>query len=357
MDKTEANFPIPDWVVYPEEEWIQITPGEAGIDAEKFTELIVNSPTKRGAWEGEVHDGDNWGSVLSRGGYLVHVWGNPDYQYQTASLGKAFTWAVLGLAVDENLIDPDEPINRTWTGERQLSHPHKYLNQGHHQKLTWRHLIGAKDKYEHYGGFPVTNGYFWRQGSSAQSKGEAGKSVPGWAKWTGDPFYDNYSHAEPGTVATYSSGGFWRLSQALTALWQKDIKQVLDEKLFSHMGIPADRWDWTPGKVLHDTEDWYPHMPGYGAFLDPPYEISGHVVRGGPGWVVMSPKDLARFGLLIATGGVWKGKRLISSEWLRSHSGGNGSLVAGDRKTYISIGKVTTVDLPSLTSFSVTIQA
>ena len=62
---------------------------------------------------------------------------------------------------------------------------------------------------------------------------------------------------------------------------------MLDERLFSHMGIPAGRWNWTPGQVVHDTPDWYPDMPGYGGFIDPPYEIDGHVVRGGPGWVLM----------------------------------------------------------------------
>jgi CubicO group peptidase (beta-lactamase class C family) len=348
MGKVEST--IPDWVIFPEEEWIEITPAQAGFDVVKFNEITSNI---RGAsWEGEVHEGNNWGSALARGGYLVKTWGDPEYRYQTASLGKAFTRAVLGLAVDEGLVDPDEPINKTWLGEGQLSHPHKYLNVGHHKKLTWRHLIGAKDKYEHYGGFPVTNGFYWRKGSSAQSKGEAGKSVPEWAKWTGDPLYDNYSHAEPGTVATYSSGGLWRLSQALTALWDRDIKQVLDEKIFSYIGIPADRWDWLPGKVVHDTRDFYPHMPGYGEYLDPPYEINGHVVRGGPGWVLMSPRDLARFGLLVAARGIWNGKRLVSAEWTRSHAGGNRSWAGGSSITYVSIGKVTTDGLPSLKQFN-----
>jgi CubicO group peptidase (beta-lactamase class C family) len=125
----------------------------------------------------------------------------------------------------------------------------------------------------------------------------------------------------------YSSGGYWRLAQPLTAVRTKDLKQVLDERLFSDMDIPTDRWDWTPGQIVHDTEDWYPRTPGYGLFLDPPYRISGYVVRGGLGWVVMSPRDLARFGLLVATGGMWKGKRLISS--VRGHNGGNGSNVGG----------------------------
>lgn len=113
----------------------------------------------------------------------------------------------------------------------------------------------------------------------------------------------------------------------LAAMWKKDLKQVLDECIMSHLGIPVDRWDWTPGQVVHDNRDWYPTMPGYGAFLDPPYHINGQVVRGGPGWVVMSAKDLARWGLLVATGGHWKGKRLISS--IQGHGGGNGSHAGG----------------------------
>ena len=71
-------------------------------------------------------------------------------------------------------------------------------------------------------------------------------TVPEWANWSGDPFYDNYSHIEPGAIGRYSSGGMWRLAQPLTALWNRDLKEVLDEKLFSKIMIPSDRWDWLP---------------------------------------------------------------------------------------------------------------
>ena len=71
--------------------------------------------------------------------------------------------------------------------------------------------------------FPITNGYYWRQGSTSQGAGTAPGPVPEWAHWTGDPLFDNYSHAEPGTRGLYSSGGQWRLAQALTVLWRKDI--------------------------------------------------------------------------------------------------------------------------------------
>ena len=52
------------------------------------------------------------GAVLTRGGYLVWIWGNPAYKYQTASVGKAFSRVLIGLAVEEGLIQPDDVIGK-----------------------------------------------------------------------------------------------------------------------------------------------------------------------------------------------------------------------------------------------------
>ena len=213
---------------------------------------------------------------------------------------------------------------------------------GHHKNLTWRQLIN------HQGGFILESGYHWRTGEPLLIATDVyfKTKPPSWVKWTKDPFFDNYAHATPGKYTQYSSGGYWRLGQALTAAWNKDLKQVLDDELFRHMDLPADRWDWTPGKVLHDTHDFYPGFPGYGDYVDPPYTINGHVVRGGPGWIVMSSEDLARFGLLIATRGMWKGRRLVPAEWLEGHGGMDVNVVAGDSQTFVSVAKIRTKNFP-----------
>ena len=171
---------LPDWITYPGEDWIDITPTQAGLDATQWRHFIANKSVKGAEWEGEDHAGNRWGTVFIRGGYRVHVWGDGDYRFQTASMGKAFTWAALGLAVDRALVDPNEFIWRDWTGEGMLSHPHKYLDRGHHAKLTWN-LLGRRTDGLHWGGFPVTNGYFWRQRSSSQGTGTVADPVPGWA--------------------------------------------------------------------------------------------------------------------------------------------------------------------------------
>jgi CubicO group peptidase (beta-lactamase class C family) len=117
---------------------------------------------------------------------------------------------------------------------------------------------------------------------------------------------------------------------------------VLDEKLISKIGIPADAWDWLIGREVQQDKDFYPLWPSAWDYLDPPYEINGHPVRSGPGWVVMSAKNLARFGHLVATGGNWKGEQLLDPAWVRSHSGGNGSGLHGENRRYTAMGRVTT---------------
>ena len=330
---------IPDWVTFPEDEWVQITPEEAGLDPRKFSDFLGGLNLRGMNYGGIAHEGNDWGLVLTRGGYLVHTWGDGDYKYQTASTGKAFTYAVLGLAVQEGLVQADDLINDTWTGEGQLSHPHKHLDQGHHKTLTWRHLVGIKWEPGHYGGFTIEIGYFWKMGREATPE-EFRRMVPEWANWTGDPFYDIYSHIEPGSRRHYSSAGTWRAAQALTYLWDRDLKDVLDEKIMSKIGIAADDWDWMIGRDVQQDRDFYPAMPNSWDYLDPPYEINGHPVRSGPGWVVMNAKTLARFGLLVATGGNWKGEQLIAPGWVRTHSGGNGSGLHGESRQYTSMGRV-----------------
>ena len=340
-----AALEIPDWVTYPEDEWIRIEPEEAGLNAAKFGEFIAGLDVRGASFGGEEHSRNQHGAVLTRGGYLIQSWGDPDYRFQTASTGKALSWPLIGFAAEEGLLDPDEPVNAIWTGEGELSHPHKHLSEGHHKTLTWRHLIGRKNEPGHLGGFPMELGVRWSERRTGLEDADAVPGVPEWASWTGDPFYDCYSHAEPGTQVHYSSAGFWRLSQALTQVWDRDLKEVIDERIFSKIGIPADRWDWLHGEDVKNDKFFYPEIPDSYTYLDPPYEANGHRVRSGPGWVVISAADWARYGLLLATQGVWKGERIVDSQWLRGHGGGNKSGVSGESTYFTSMGVVATQGL------------
>lgn len=326
----------PSWVAYPCNDWETATPQEAGItnvSVWKSWVAKMEGTLKGASFYGEQHPGNEWGVVITRGGYLLHEFGDGDYKFQTSSVGKAFTMAVFQLALDKGIIkNENDLVKDYWTGAGYFNSPHKNLNSGHHNFLTFKHL----DK--HVGGFPLTNGHTWKLSCKNYNK-----AAPAWAKCTNDPDYDNYSHTKPPASMVYSSGGYWRFGQVLTAVWKKDMKDVLDEHLFGKMGIRPEDWSWTPGKVPHDDRNWYPEMTYYGLMLDPPYMIDGDTVRGAPGWVVMSAKNLARFALLVGTRGYWRGEKLIGTKYLSYHAGGNGCDMRGVHKNgeYFAIGQVT----------------
>ena len=300
-----AQPKIPDWVHFPGNEWETIPLEDSGLDVAAFREWTGRQKPRLGKATGG-QEPETGGVAIARAGYLLHSWGDPNFRYQSASLGKTFTRMALQLAVDEGLIgSADDPVMDYWTGDGLLE-AHKVLDRGHHRQLTFQHL------QDMVGGFPVTNGYVWRSRGEDRPLPRYAQEAPAWAIHTGDPDYDNYAHIEPGLEKCYSSGGYWRLSQALTSIWKMGLKEALDRKVMAHIGIPPDRWDWLTGEAVRRDRGSYPETPGYGDFLDPPYTIDDVPVHGGGGWVVMGATDFARVGLLIATGGIWQGRRLIS---------------------------------------------
>jgi hypothetical protein len=340
---------LPSWLVYPEEEWETATPQEAGLDPKAFKEWVESKSYTVGRYGGDNPGG--YGGVLTRGGKIVATWGDPDHTWQTASVGKLFTKLALQLTQDCGRINSiHDLVQDYWVGDGRndqglLNHPGKYMTNGYHTSLKFSHLVGLNypkhmvvEGTDHLGGFPVTNGSMWKDK----------QGVPDWADWhDGDADRANYAHVEPGTTTQYASGGLWRVSQAMTYVWDQDLKEMLDEQIMSKIGIPPDRWGWLSGHHVRFCPI-YPNYPDYGAFCDEPHRVRGHWVRGGGGWVVMCPKDLARVGLLLACGGWWKGEKLVNLITYNEsgHSGAGVSYCQGYRSwdgtdLYASCGRLT----------------
>ena len=48
---------LPDWVTFPEDDWVEITTEEAGLDPEKFGTFIGDMEVKGASFGGEDHSG------------------------------------------------------------------------------------------------------------------------------------------------------------------------------------------------------------------------------------------------------------------------------------------------------------
>ena len=175
---------------------------------------------------------------------------------------------LIGISAERGRLKLDEPISRTWTGRGQLSHyaqvsrprePCPPDMAATHQSSGW---ICARKRR------PLAHGHRVPQGDSPLGHHDERPALrqlrPRRARPSDALLQRRLLAAGPG---------------AYLRCVEKDLKQVLQEELFSHLGIPADRWDWLAGQVVHDTRDFYPAFPGYGEYVDPPYEINGHVVR------------------------------------------------------------------------------
>jgi hypothetical protein len=93
---------------------------------------------------------------------------------------------------------------------------------------------------------------------------------------------------EPGTVFAYSSGATELLAHIFQRETGIDIEHYARRHLFGPLGITKYHWKRTPLGVV-DTE----------------------------GGLYLSTEDLAKIGLLYLNDGLWNGRRLVSSDWIK----------------------------------------
>jgi len=70
-----AQHNLPEWLVYPDEEWETVTPEEAGLDAKAINEW-ARTEHRIGGYTGEKPGA--YGAVFTRGGKIVATWGDTE---------------------------------------------------------------------------------------------------------------------------------------------------------------------------------------------------------------------------------------------------------------------------------------
>jgi CubicO group peptidase (beta-lactamase class C family) len=171
------------------------------------------------------------------------------------SVTKSVTSLLIGILMDQGRIRSlDEPMS-TWYPD--------WRNDGPKSRVTLRHVVtmtaGITD-------FPSPTG-----------------THPDWLAYLAS----RPLAWEPGTQFTYSTFGAYLLTGVVKEASRMAVDDFARANLFAPLGITDWRW-----------------------FKD----AQGNTDTGGG--LYLRPRDMLRIGRLVREGGVWKGHRIVSSEWL-----------------------------------------
>lgn len=290
------------------QDWAGVSPAEAGFDAAALAAAIAfakanESPWPRslyypdGAYVGNVEWNETgpWSEIVGRvaerggpaglilkGGRLVAQWGDTNRTDMTFSIAKSYLSVLAGIAVDDGLIaDIDEPVGRSVEGP--------FFESAQNRTVTWRHLLTQASEWrgEIFGkSDQVDHNRQIGPGADNSRKGQLREMRP------------------PGSFYEYNDVRVNLLGWCLLQRFRRPLPEILRERIMDPIGASQD-WRWEGYET-----SWV--------------EIDGQRIQSVPGgghWgggMFIGARDHARFGLLIARGGAWGGKQLLSRAWVET---------------------------------------
>lgn len=237
-----------------------------GFEREPYHE--IKGPTKkRGGPAG----------IIIKDGYVITSWGDTKRVDMTFSVTKSYLSTIAGLAIEHNLIgsSSDKAGDYVWDDT--------YKGE-HNSKITWKDLLNQSSDWSGQ----LWGGYDWAD------RPEREGGIDDWKL--------RKLHT-PGTKYEYNDVRVNLLAYSLLQVWRKPLPQVLKEYIMDPIGA-STTWRW------YGYEDSWVNVDG---------QMMQSVSGGGHsgGGVFINTEDHARFGLLFLNDGVWNGKRLVSSEWIK----------------------------------------
>lgn len=183
---------------------------------------------------------------------------NRNARYESWSMAKSVTSLVFGRAMTLGLISPDDPVGSLVPEA-----------DGAHGRITMRDLL------------TMTSGLRWN----------------GFRDYNIFTMRDRIVDAltldvvrEPGTYYEYAQSAVSLLAEAVARATGMDFERFAKRELTGRLGIRDASWYWARDKAGHP---------------------------GGFYGVNMRPDDFGRLGELLRRGGVWRGERLLSREYVR----------------------------------------
>ncbi len=230
---------------------------------------VLGPVTERGGASGLVY----------RGSRLLVEWGDTARADMTFSVAKSYLALLAGLALGDGLIRSlDDKVAAYGLDDGFASDQNK--------DITWRHLLTQTSEWQ---------GTLFGKEDRIDHNRVVGLQVAEAPKGT------RRALKKPGTFYEYNDVRVNRLSLSLLQLFKEPLPQVLKRRIMDPIGASAG-WRWEGYRNSTVTIDGKPTVS----------------VPGGGHWgggIVISARDLALTGLLVAQGGVWQGRQILPKGW------------------------------------------
>jgi CubicO group peptidase (beta-lactamase class C family) len=185
------------------------------------------------------------------------------------SAAKSLTSACIGIAIDKGFIESANESIFEYLPD------HQHLRKNGKERITIEHLL------------TMTSGLKWREWSAPYSSGE-NPVIDIWFQELDPVTYilEKPLVNEPGTAFNYSTGNMILLGEILRFATSLDIDDFSNTYLFQPLGIDSSSWpEVYPNGALNNT-------------------------------LYITPRAMAKFGLLYLNKGMWNGQRIVSEEWV-----------------------------------------
>lgn len=260
-----TQFPIPDWTIAPIE-------SDAAIVARKHLEAIAFPEKNQNPGKPPVITDSL--IVVKDGVIRYERYANgygPDQRHITWSVSKSITNLLLGLAIQDGKVKLEDSICKYLDVQKkeQCGIQIQHIAQ-HSSGLNWVESYEESEK-------PTESAVL------AMLYGSGMRDV---ARFVLDR---HDLEAKPGTRWRYSSGDSNLLAAALQSAYGVDyFAKVPKQRIFAKLGIKSALW-----------------------------EQDANGVPIGSSYLYMSPRDMARYGLLFLANGKWGEEKIIDPEWIQ----------------------------------------
>jgi CubicO group peptidase (beta-lactamase class C family) len=217
--------------------------------------------------------------IVYRGGKLLAEWGDTNRADMTFSVAKSYLALLAGLALGDGLIKSlDDKAGDYATDDGFESEQNR--------DITWRHLLTQTSEWQ---------GFVFGKEDRIDHNRVVGLQVADAPKGT------RRALKKPGTFYEYNDVRVNRLSLSLLQVFKEPLPVVLKRRIMDPIGA-SQGWKWDGYRNSTITVGGTPMIS----------------VPGGGHWgggIVISARDLALMGLLVAQGGASNGKQILPRGW------------------------------------------